>query len=134
MREGETPETMAVLFRTNFQSRILEEAFLAEGIPYKLLGTRFFDRKEVKDVLAWVRLSLEPTRESDRARAVQTPPRGIGKVTLGKIIAGKAEDFKPSERAKVAAFDEIVTALNIASETELPSIFVRRVIENTSTT
>ncbi len=129
MREGETPETMAVLFRTNFQSRILEEAFLAEGIPYKLLGTRFFDRKEVKDVLAWVRLSLEPTRESDRARAVQTPPRGIGKVTLGKIIAGKAEDFKPSERAKVAAFDEIVTALNIASETELPSIFVRMVIE-----
>ena len=129
MRSGNLPEEMAVLFRTNFQSRILEEAFLAEGIPYRLLGTRFFDRKEVKDVLAWVRLSLEPTRESDRARAVQTPPRGIGKVTLGKIIAGKPEDFKPSERAKVAVFEEIIRALNESSEKELPSVFVRMVIE-----
>jgi DNA helicase-2/ATP-dependent DNA helicase PcrA len=129
MREGTTPEEMAVLFRTNFQSRALEEAFLAEGVPYRLLGTRFFDRKEVKDVLAWIRLALEPTRESDRARAVQTPPRGIGKVTLGKIIAGKAEDFKPSERAKVAAFDAVVESLNQASQNELPSVFVRMVIE-----
>ena len=129
MRTGTSPEEIAVLFRTNFQSRILEEAFLAEGIPYRLLGTRFFDRKEVKDVLAWVRLSLEPTRESDRARAVQTPPRGIGKVTLGKIIAGRPEDFKPSERAKVAAFEEVLRTLNTASENELPSVFVRLVIE-----
>jgi DNA helicase-2/ATP-dependent DNA helicase PcrA len=129
MRAGESPEGMAVLFRTNFQSRILEESFLAEGVPYRLLGTRFFDRKEIKDVLAWVRLALEPTRESDRARAVQTPPRGIGKVTLGKIIAGKPEDFKPSEKIKVAAFEEIVQTLNTASETELPSVFVRMVIE-----
>ena len=129
IRAGEIPEEMAVLFRTNFQSRALEEAFLSAGVPYRLLGTRFFDRKEVKDVLAWIRLSLEPTRESDRARAVQTPPRGIGKVTLGKIIAGKPEDFKPSERLKVAAFEQIIQLLNDASKTELPSVFVRMVIE-----
>jgi DNA helicase-2/ATP-dependent DNA helicase PcrA len=129
IRAGEIPEETAVLFRTNFQSRALEEAFLSAGVPYRLLGTRFFDRKEVKDVLAWIRLSLEPTRESDRARAVQTPPRGIGKVTLGKIIAGKPEDFKPSERLKVAAFEQIVQSLNDASKTELPSVFVRMVIE-----
>jgi DNA helicase-2/ATP-dependent DNA helicase PcrA len=129
IRIGEIPEEMAVLFRTNFQSRVLEEAFLSAGVPYRLLGTRFFDRKEVKDVLAWIRLALEPTRESDRARAVQTPPRGIGKVTLGKIIAGKPEDFKPSEKLKVAAFEQIVQSLNDASKTELPSVFVRLVIE-----
>ncbi len=129
VRAGEAPEEIAVLFRTNFQSRALEEAFLSAGVPYRLLGTRFFDRKEVKDVLAWIRLSLEPTRESDRARAVQTPPRGIGKVTLGKIIAGKPEDFKPSERLKVAAFEQIIQSLNDASKTELPSVFVRMVIE-----
>jgi DNA helicase-2/ATP-dependent DNA helicase PcrA len=129
IRAGEIPEEIAVLFRTNFQSRVLEEAFLSAGVPYRLLGTRFFDRKEVKDVLAWIRLSLEPTRESDRARAVQTPPRGIGKVTLGKIIAGKPEDFKPSERLKVAAFEQVVQSLNDASKTELPSVFVRMVIE-----
>jgi DNA helicase-2/ATP-dependent DNA helicase PcrA len=127
--EGNIPEEIAILFRTNFQSRVLEESLLAAGVPYRLLGTRFFDRKEVKDVLAWVRLALDPSRENDRARAVQTPPRGIGKVTLGKMIAAKQEDFKPSERAKVAVFDQIVQGLAQAVETELPSIFVRLVIE-----
>ncbi len=129
IRQGQSAEKIAVLFRTNFQSRVLEEAFLSEGVPYKLLGTRFFDRKEVKDVLSWVRLALDPARELDRTRAVQYPPRGIGKVTLGKMVAGKPEDFKPSERAKIAAFEEILQALNEASQTALPSAFVRLVIE-----
>jgi DNA helicase-2/ATP-dependent DNA helicase PcrA len=129
IREGNPPEEIAILFRTNFQSRALEEALLAEGVPYKLLGTRFFDRKEVKDLLAWIRLSLDPGRENDRARAVQTPPRGIGKVTLGKMIAGKAEDYKPSERAKIAAFEKVIQELAVAAETELPSVFVRLVIQ-----
>jgi DNA helicase-2/ATP-dependent DNA helicase PcrA len=129
MREGNSPEEMAILFRTNFQSRVLEEAFLKAGVPYRLLGTRFFDRREVKDVLAWIRLALDPSRENDRARAVQTPPRGIGKVTLGKMIAGKSEEYKPSERTKIEAFNAVVTALASAAETEMPSLFVRMVIE-----
>jgi DNA helicase-2/ATP-dependent DNA helicase PcrA len=129
IRQGNTPEEIAILFRTNFQSRVLEESLLAAGVPYRLLGTRFFDRKEVKDVLAWVRLALEPSRETDRARAAQTPPRGIGKITLGKMIAGRAEDFKPSERAKIAAFENVIHVLTQAAETELPSAFVRLVIE-----
>jgi DNA helicase-2/ATP-dependent DNA helicase PcrA len=129
IREGNTPEEIAILFRTNFQSRALEEALLAAGVPYRLLGTRFFDRKEVKDVLSWVRLALDPSRETDRARAAQTPPRGIGKVTLGKMIAGRAEDFKPSEQLKVAAFEKVIQELASAAETELPSAFVRMVIE-----
>jgi DNA helicase-2/ATP-dependent DNA helicase PcrA len=129
IQNGNAPEEIAVLFRTNFQSRILEEAFLAAGVPYKLLGTRFFDRKEVKDALSWIRLSIDPSRESDRARAVQSPPRGIGKITLGKMIAGRSEDYKPSERAKIVAFENLLLSLNQASETELPSVFVRLVIE-----
>ncbi len=129
IRQGNAPEEIAILFRTNFQSRVLEESLLAAGVPYRLLGTRFFDRKEVKDVLAWVRLALDPSRENDRARAVQTPPRGIGKVTLGKMIANKPEDFKPSERIKVAAFEQVVQNLAQLAETELPSAFVRQVIE-----
>src|SRR5262249_9606244 len=64
IRQGNAPEEIAVLFRTNFQSRALEEAFLATGVPYRLLGTRFFERKEVKDVLSWIRLALDPTREN----------------------------------------------------------------------
>lgn len=127
--EGVSPEKIAILFRTNFQSRGLEEALLALGVPYKLLGTRFFDRKEVKDIIAWVRLALEPSREADQARCVQAPPRGIGKVTLGKLVAGKRELLKPAELAKVHAFEAVVAELNQAAKQLPPSEFVRLVIE-----
>lgn len=126
---GVPAEEIAVLFRTNFQSRALEEAFLAENIPYKVLGTRFLDRKEVKDVLAWVRLALDPSREADRVRAVQAPTRGIGKVTLGKLTAGDRDSLKPAEKKKVDAFEAVVTELHEASKTAAPSEFVRLVIE-----
>lgn len=129
IREGIHPEEVAVLFRTNFQSRALEEAFLSEGLPYKVLGTRFLDRKEVKDVLAWVRLALDPEREVDRIRAVQAPTRGIGKVTLGKLIDGKRDTLKPAEVKKVAAFEAIVMELNELSKIAVPSEFVKLVIE-----
>lgn len=129
IRAGTPPEEIAVLFRTNFQSRTLEEAFLQENLPYKVLGTRFLDRKEVKDVLAWVRLALEPTRETDLVRAIQSPSRGIGKVTLGKIIEGKRELLRPAERAKVEAFEKVIAELHEASKELIPSAFVRLVIE-----
>ncbi len=126
---GAPPEEIAILFRTNFQSRALEEGLLRLGVPYKLLGTHFFARKEVKDTLAWVRLALDPSREADRARAVTAPARGIGKVTLGKLVAGKRDELRPGERAKVEAFDEIVRELHAESEGARPSEFVRLVIE-----
>lgn len=126
---GDAPEEIAVLYRTNFQSRALEEAFLAESIPYKLLGTQFYDRKEVKDVIAWARLAMDPTRESDRMRAVQAPARGIGKVALGKLVEGKRDQLKPGEASKVAAFEKVVASLHEAAQTLTPSLFVRRIIE-----
>lgn len=129
VRAGLSPEKIAVLFRTNFQSRAIEEAFLHENLPYKVLGTRFLDRKEVKDVLAWIRLALEPEREIDRIRAVSTPPRGIGKVTLGKLVAGDRAALKPAERAKVEAFEAVIAELNEAAQSAVPSEFVRLVIE-----
>ncbi|MDB5189687.1 MAG: ATP-dependent helicase PcrA, helicase / ATP-dependent helicase PcrA [Parcubacteria group bacterium] len=129
LRKGVVPEEIAVLFRTNFQSRALEEAFLHAGIPYRLLGTRFFDRKEVKDVLAWIRVALEPDREVDRMRAVQSPPRGIGKVTLGKLLAGKQSELRAADRTKVDAFEALLTSLREAAQTLVPSEFVKLVIE-----
>jgi len=129
IERGTKPEEIAVLYRTNFQSRTLEEAFLACGVPYKLLGTRFFDRKEVKDTLAWIRLALEPDRESDRMRAVQSPPRGIGKVTLGKLVAGKRDELRTSDKAKVDTFEAVVAGLRELAETSLPSAFVKLAIE-----
>lgn len=129
IRSGTEPEEIAVLYRTNFQSRALEEAFLAQGVPYRLLGTRFLDRKEVKDVIAWVRLALDPVRESDRVRAVQTPSRGIGKVTIAKMAAGNLTGLTPAVRAKIEAFESVVATLHEESKTAAPSAFVRRVIQ-----
>jgi DNA helicase II / ATP-dependent DNA helicase PcrA len=122
-------EEIAILFRTNFQSRALEEGLLRAGLPYKILGTRFFARKEVKDALAWMRLALDPSREVDKIRAAASPPRGIGKVTLGKLASGQREAFKPAERAKVEQFERVISELSLLSDTTLPSEFVRLVAE-----
>jgi DNA helicase-2/ATP-dependent DNA helicase PcrA len=127
--EGVPPEEIAVLFRTNFQSRALEESFLREGIPYRLLGTRFFDRKEVKDVLAWVRLALDPAREADRMRAVAAPPRGIGKTLLGKLVAGKRDELRGGELAKVEQFERLLAELFELSVHMPASEFVKCVIQ-----
>ncbi len=129
MRQGTKPEDIAILFRTNFQSRALEEGLLHAGVPYKLLGTHFFARKEVKDALAWVRLAMDPSREQDKIRAAAAPARGIGKVTLGKLAAGDRAALRAGELAKVEAFERIVAELAAATEQLAPSEFVKLVIE-----
>lgn len=73
----------AVLYRTNAQSRVMEEIFLAEGIPYRLIGAlRFYERKEVKDMLAYLRFLINPDDTHALARIINTPPRGIGPKTF----------------------------------------------------
>lgn len=129
MRSGVAPEDIAVLFRTNFQSRALEEGLLREGVPYKLLGTRFFARKEVKDALSWMRLALDPSREADKVRAAASPPRGIGRVTLGKLAAGQRGTLRAGELAKVEAFERIIGELSEAAGQLIPSEFVKLVVE-----
>lgn len=106
--DGADPSSIAVLYRTNFQSRVLEEAFLNFEVPYQLLGTKFFERKEVKDVLSYLRLALNPGSNADLARVINTPARGIGKVTVLKIIEGNRADLNKGTLAKVAVFDEIM--------------------------
>lgn len=126
---GTNPEQIAVLYRTNFQSRSLEEAFLSENVEYKLLGTQFFDRKEVKDVIAWIRLAVDPSREADRMRAMQAPSRGIGKTTIGKLAAGKRDELRAGEKSKVEKFESVLASLTQAAKEATPSQFVRLVIE-----
>jgi len=76
----------AVLYRTNAQSRPLEDAFIKFNIPYKVVGgLRFYDRKEVKDVLAYLRLLENPADTVSLKRVINTPKRGIGKTTLDKL-------------------------------------------------
>lgn len=129
MRNGVVPESIAVLFRTNFQSRALEEGLLRAGVPYKLLGTHFFARREVKDALSWMRLAMDPSREVDKLRAAASPPRGIGKVTLGKLAAGQRALLRTGELAKVEAFEKVIQELSSAADTLVPSQFVKLVIE-----
>lgn len=101
---GTAPEEIAVLYRANFQSRVLEEAFLARDIPYQVLGTRFFERKEVKDALSYLRLAENPDSSADIARVLNVPARGIGKVTLVKILAGREADLAPGQKQKLFDF------------------------------
>ncbi len=73
------PGDIAVMYRTNAQSRALEEAFLRHGIPYRLVGgLRFYERKEVKDALAYLRLMQNPFDSASMARIINVPTRGIG--------------------------------------------------------
>lgn len=129
MSEGSKPEEIAILYRTNFQSRALEEGLLRAGVPYKILGTRFFARKEIKDALAWMRLAMDPTREVDKIRAAASPPRGIGKVTLGKLASGDRKQLRAGELLKVEAFEHVIQELSRSARTLKPSEFVRFVVE-----
>jgi DNA helicase-2/ATP-dependent DNA helicase PcrA len=77
---------IAVLYRTNAQSRLFEEIFRREGIPFQVVGSvRFYARKEVKDVLAYLRLAANRSDDVAFRRVVNTPPRGIGATTLGAL-------------------------------------------------
>jgi len=109
--DGADPTSIAVLYRTNFQSRSLEEAFLNFEVPYQLLGTKFFERKEVKDVLSYLRLALNPGSNADLARVVNEPARGIGKVTLLKLIEGKRSELNKGALEKLASFDAIMAEI-----------------------
>lgn len=111
--DGASPSNIAVLFRTNFQSRALEEAFLNMNVPYQVLGTRFFERKEIKDVLSFLRFSLNGDNTADLARIINVPPRGIGKVTLLKLIEGRRGELKGATLAKVEQFETLM--MDIAS-------------------
>ncbi|WP_242144456.1 MULTISPECIES: DNA helicase PcrA [unclassified Bacillus cereus group] len=77
----------AVLYRTNAQSRMVEEIFLKSNIPYKIVGgIKFYDRKEIKDILAYLRLIANPDDEISFARIINMPKRGIGATSIDKII------------------------------------------------
>jgi len=78
----------AVMYRTNAQSRALEDAFVAAGMPYRLVGaTRFYERREVKDLLAYLRVIHNPNDDVSLGRILNVPPRGIGEQTVNTLDA-----------------------------------------------
>ena len=84
--DGTNYREMAVLYRTNAQSRVIEEAFMRVGVPYKVVGgTRFYDRREVKDAMAYLRAAVNPTDEVSVKRVLNVPKRGIGDASVAKL-------------------------------------------------
>jgi DNA helicase II / ATP-dependent DNA helicase PcrA len=108
IKNGAFPSEIAILFRTNFQSRALEEAFINYDVPYQMIGTKFFERKEIKDVLSFLRFALNPSSTADLVRIINTPARGIGKVTLMKIVEGGRDTLPTKTREKVDVFYALV--------------------------
>jgi DNA helicase-2/ATP-dependent DNA helicase PcrA len=95
---------MAVLYRTNSQSRALEEAFRRAGIPYRLIGAiSFYERREVKDLLAYLRLLTNPADDEAFLRAVAVPRRGLGETSLATLQRTAAHWSKPLLAAARAA-------------------------------
>jgi DNA helicase-2/ATP-dependent DNA helicase PcrA len=121
-------DQIAVLVRTHAQTRVLEEDLLRRGIPYQLLaGVRFYDRAEIKDLLAWLRVLRNPRDDWSLSRVINVPPRGIGAGTielltqranelgglrLWDVLAQRAlHDFPSRGRRALEAFAELVESL-----------------------
>jgi DNA helicase-2/ATP-dependent DNA helicase PcrA len=84
--EGREWSDVAVFYRTNAQSRVLEEALRRGGVPYVIVGSvRFYERREIKDALAYLRLTLNPGDDIAFRRAIGAPPRGIGRATMVRL-------------------------------------------------
>jgi DNA helicase-2/ATP-dependent DNA helicase PcrA len=126
---GTPPGEIAVLYRANFQSRAIEDAFLSRSLPYQLLGTRFFERKEVKDILAFLRLALNPDSTGDLSRIINVPPRGIGKITLLKILENKKETLSGATAEKVQVFDELMASIRESARAKRLSETIKHVIK-----
>jgi DNA helicase-2/ATP-dependent DNA helicase PcrA len=148
---GISPREIAVLYRANFQSRALEESFIKKNIPYQLVGVRFFERKEIKDVLSYIRAALNwktggKAGESgvtnggsaaneggwgDIARIINIPPRGIGKVTVAKILSGKENDLPAAMKDKLTGFWRLLADIRKEILEKKPSEAVKFVIQET---
>lgn len=122
---GTSYNQMAVFYRTNAQSRTLEDMLLRAGVPYRLVGgTRFFDRAEIKDVMAYLTLVVNPANDIAAQRVINVPKRGIGNTTVGHIetlarmnqctfleacqLACVDESIRMNTRTKIAEFVALI--------------------------
>ena len=107
MLEGYSGGDMAIMYRTNAQSRVLEETFLRVGLPYRLVGaTAFYRRREVKDIIAYLRLVHNPSDSIGFGRILNVPPRGIGAKTRQGLLQWAAErSLQPAEAVIKLATD-----------------------------
>lgn len=129
IKKGTSPDEIAVLYRANFQSRVLEESFMHRGVPYQILGLGFFERREVKDIISYLRAGLEPESLGDMKRIINTPTRGIGKTTLVKIFGGGEDGLPPAMKSKLAHFRELLAKIGEYARTKRVSETVAFIIQ-----
>ena len=128
--QGLPPGEIAVLYRANFQSRALEEAFMSKGLPYQMIGTRFFERKEVKDLISYLRAALNPESLSDLKRVINVPARGLGKTTILKVFSGLEESLPAGTKAKLSRFRNLLEEIGEMSHKALPSETIAFIIKS----
>ena len=147
MNNGSRAGDVAVLYRTNAQSRVLEEAFVRGGIPYKVFGgQKFYERKEVKDLIAYMRALVNPDDDVSLRRIINEPKRGIGESTIEALLVYAmdsemslmsavldCESAEISSRAKklVGQFSELMIDLTEIMYEKTPSDFLDALIEKT---
>jgi len=142
---GTAYDEMAVFYRANAQSRALEDALRARRIPYRIVrGRSFYDRAEVKDVAAYLRLCINPRSDGDLLRIINTPPRGIGDTTVDHLRASAARqglslwealtsddpELPSNARTKLQPFRALVDKLREAIGADAASA-IEKVIEET---
>ncbi len=131
IKKGVSPREIAILYRANFQSRVLEEALLTHSLPHQVLGVRFFERKEVKDILSYLRAALNPESLSDIKRVINVPARGIGKVTLLKVLSDQKDTLPAGTKKKIDDFYTILNSIKEISEKSKPSETIKFIIKAT---
>jgi len=147
-RTGITLKDMAVFYRTNAQSRILEDKFRRAGMPYKLIGgTQFYARMEIKDLIAYLRIVSNPYDVISFKRIINVPPRGIGDTTISKIqdytftnnmtlfdglkIVDEIADIKDSAKASLKQLYGFIKNLNEKKDTMKPSDTLKTLLVST---
>jgi DNA helicase-2/ATP-dependent DNA helicase PcrA len=145
IQNDDPDQTCAVEYRTNFQSRAFEEAFRRRGLRYKLVGGfSFYERAEVKDALAYIRLAMHPEDDIALLRVINVPPRGIGKTTVDALretaradrtsLWAATEKFIAGGSAgravtPVRAFHDLLGKLREAQSTQEPAEFLHTVLD-----
>jgi DNA helicase II / ATP-dependent DNA helicase PcrA len=146
--DGTDLREMAVFYRVHAQSRVLEEAMRAANVPYQIVGgTKFYERAEVKDALAYLRVLVNPASDVDLARVVNVPARGIGQTTVERLAAWatandrslfdalarveEIDDLANAAKKKLTSFRELLDGLRVNARERGPSEVLTSVLEAT---
>ncbi len=150
MNRGTKPKEIAIFYRTNGQSRLLEEELAAGRVPFALVGgQRFFDRKEVKDVLGYLKLIVNANDEMAFRRVVNTPPRGIGDKTVDKLgsaarlaghslwqatveASGGSGGLSARAKSALGGFRKLMDDLRETARTEPLPVLIEAIYERTN--